>query len=118
MIARLSLRHADGAAGRAGRDRRRRTGRGPGAGASRHAVAGSLLLAKQIVEIKGVKSMFAPLVRGVVEKTKDIVMQTNFMWAKDINEVAAIVRRTSMPRAARSSMRPRASTRAISPSRN
>ncbi|HUD86092.1 MAG TPA: hypothetical protein VMR17_06540, partial [Xanthobacteraceae bacterium] len=48
-----------------------------------------LLLAKQIVEIKGVKAMFDPLVRGVVIKTKDSVLQTNLMWAKDLNEIAA-----------------------------
>ncbi len=27
--------------------------------------------------------MFEPIVRGVVEKAKDMFMQTNFMWAKD-----------------------------------
>jgi len=29
-------------------------------------------------------------VAGVVEKTKDMFMQTNFMWANDLNAVAAI----------------------------
>ena len=48
----------------------------------------AILIAKQIVEIKGVKKLFEPLVRGVVEKVKDQFMQTNFMWAKDLNEVA------------------------------
>ncbi len=37
------------------------------------------------------QNVFVPLVRGVVEKTKDMFMQTNFMWAKDLNEVAVIV---------------------------
>ena len=59
---------------------------------------GALLLAKQIVEIKGVKNVFAPLVRGVVEKTKDMFMQTNFMWAKDLDEVAAIEEKKYAPR--------------------
>jgi uncharacterized protein len=49
----------------------------------------SILIAKQIIEIKGVNSMFDPLVRGVVEKVKNQFMETNFMWAKDLNEVAA-----------------------------
>ncbi len=49
----------------------------------------SLLLAKQIMQIKGVDAMFPPLVRGVVDKVKNQFMQTNFMWAKDINEIAA-----------------------------
>jgi hypothetical protein len=49
----------------------------------------ALLLAKQIVELKGVRGMFDPMVRGVVEKAKAVFMQTNFMLAKDLNEVAA-----------------------------
>jgi hypothetical protein len=48
----------------------------------------SLLLAKQIVELKGVKQMMDPVVVGVVEKVKGVIMQQNFMWQKDINEVA------------------------------
>jgi len=58
----------------------------------------ALLLAKQIVEIKGVQSMFAPLVRGVVEKTKNMFMQTNFMWAEDLDQVAAIEENKLAPR--------------------
>lgn len=58
----------------------------------------ALLLAKQIVEIKGVQNVFAPLVRGVVEKTKQMFMQTNFMWEKDLNEVAAIEEKKYAPR--------------------
>jgi hypothetical protein len=57
-----------------------------------------LALAKQIVEIKGVKAIFAPLVRGVVQKTKDTVMQTNFMWGKDLNEIAAQIEKEYQPR--------------------
>jgi hypothetical protein len=53
----------------------------------------ALLISKQIVEIKGVKEIYQPLVRGVVQKVKDLVMQTNFMWAKDLNEVAANMER-------------------------
>lgn len=58
----------------------------------------AILLAKQIVEIKGVQNVFAPLVRGVVQKTKDMFMQTNFMWQKDLNEVAAIEEKKYAPR--------------------
>jgi hypothetical protein len=57
-----------------------------------------LLLAKQIVDIKGVKAMFEPLVRGVVEKTKETVLQSNFIWAKDINEIAAGIAKDYEPR--------------------
>ena len=51
----------------------------------------SLLIAKQIVELKGVRGMFDPMVRGVVEKAKGMFMQTNFNLAKDLNEIAAIL---------------------------
>jgi hypothetical protein len=51
----------------------------------------SLLIAKQIVELKGVRNMFDPMVRGVVEKAKAMFMQTNFNLAKDLNDVAAIL---------------------------
>ncbi len=58
----------------------------------------AILLAKQIVEIKGVQNIFAPLVRGVVAKTKNMFMQTNFMWAKDLDQVAAIEEKQLAPR--------------------
>jgi hypothetical protein len=48
----------------------------------------ALLLAKQILEIKHVEDVFKPLIRGVVIKTRDMFMQTNFMWGKDLNEIA------------------------------
>src|SRR6201982_3412178 len=45
-------------------------------------------LAKQILETKHADNIFDPLIRGVVVKTRDFFMQTNFMWGKDLNEVA------------------------------
>lgn len=58
----------------------------------------AFLLAKQIVEVKGVQNIFTPLVRGVVVKTKNMFMQTNFMWAKDLDQVAAIEEKRLAPR--------------------
>ena len=58
----------------------------------------SILIAKQIIEIKGVKKLFEPLIRGVVEKVKNQFMQTNFMWSKDLNEVAAKLIKEYEPR--------------------
>jgi uncharacterized protein len=49
----------------------------------------SILLAKQILQIKHADNIFVPLIRGVVVKTRDFFMATNFMWSKDLNEVAA-----------------------------
>jgi len=55
--------------------------------------AAAIQLAKQIVDLKGIRDIYVPLVRGVVNKTRDVFMQTNFMWANDLNEVAAIEQR-------------------------
>ncbi len=59
----------------------------------------ALLIAKQIMQIKGVDAMFPSLVRGVVDKVKNQFMQTNFMWGKDLNEVAANLQKEYAPRA-------------------
>jgi uncharacterized protein len=48
---------------------------------------GAMLIAKQIVQLKGVESIMGPIARGVVEKVKNSVMQTNFMFQKDIDEI-------------------------------
>lgn len=58
----------------------------------------AILLAKQIVDIKNVKALFQPIVRGVVQKTKDVFLQTNFMWEKDLNAVADDVQKKYDPR--------------------
>jgi hypothetical protein len=61
---------------------------------------GALLLAKQIVQVKSVKDAFQPIVRGVVQKTKDGFLQTNFMWSKDLNDSALTVEKQFQPRVA------------------
>jgi hypothetical protein len=53
----------------------------------------ALLVARQILEIKHVEDVFKPMIRGVVIKTRDMFMQTNFMWGKDLNEIAANLER-------------------------
>jgi len=59
----------------------------------------AILLAKQIIALKGVDKLFYPLVRGVVKKVTDQFMQTNFMWANDLNQVAAQLEKQYAPRA-------------------
>jgi hypothetical protein len=59
---------------------------------------GALLLAKQIVQIKNVKEVFQPIIGGVVQKVKEGFLQTNFMWSKDLNEVALNVQTEFEPR--------------------
>jgi hypothetical protein len=59
---------------------------------------GALLLAKQIVQIKKVDEVFKPIVAGIVTKSRDMFLQTNFMYQKDIDEVALSVGRQFAPR--------------------
>jgi uncharacterized protein len=59
---------------------------------------GALLLAKQIVEIKKVNDVFNPIVAGVVTKARNMFLQTNYMYQKDIDEVAANVTKQFSPR--------------------
>lgn len=60
----------------------------------------AILIAKQILELKNSKAnVYAPLIRGVIEKAKNEFMQTNFMYAKDLNEVAADMEKQFEPRA-------------------
>lgn len=60
--------------------------------------AAAILIAKQILQLKETKqSVFEPLVRGVIEKDKEQFMQTNYMWAKDLNEVAASLEKQYAP---------------------
>jgi uncharacterized protein len=54
----------------------------------------SILIAKQILELKGVQGVFQPLVRGVVEKVRTMVLNDNFMWQKDIDDAAAVAHKT------------------------
>ena len=58
----------------------------------------ALLIAKQIVEIKGAKGIYEPIARGVIQRVKNQFMQTNFMWAKDLNEIAINLERDYTPR--------------------
>jgi len=53
-----------------------------------HPSPAAILIAKQIVELKGAKEIYQPLLRGVIQKVKNQYMQTNFMYAKDLNEIA------------------------------
>jgi hypothetical protein len=58
----------------------------------------AILIAKQIVELKGAKEIYEPLVRGVIQKVKSQFMQTNFMYGKDLNEIANNLERDYAPR--------------------
>jgi uncharacterized protein len=67
-------------------------------GATPQVSSGALLLAKQIVQIKSVDDVFKPIVAGVVQKAREMFLQTNFMYQKDIDEVAFSVGKQFAPR--------------------
>jgi uncharacterized protein len=58
----------------------------------------AILLAKQIMDLKHVKELYNPLIRGVVIKARDTFMQTNFMWAKDLSDIANQLQQKYAPR--------------------
>jgi hypothetical protein len=59
---------------------------------------GAIQLARQILELKHAQDIFQPIIRGLIYKTRDTFMQTNFMWAKDLNEIAANLQTKYAPR--------------------
>jgi len=54
--------------------------------------ANAILLAKEVVTLKGGMVMFEPLIPGVVETAKNVFLQQNPMLSKELNEVAAQLR--------------------------
>lgn len=56
--------------------------------------------AGEILEVKGSMAMFEPLVPGVVEQSKNTLLQMNPNLFKDLNEVAANLRKEYGPRMA------------------
>lgn len=60
--------------------------------------ASAIALAKEVLVLKGSTNILDPLVVGVVEQTKNVLMQTNFNVAKDLNEVALELRKELAPR--------------------
>lgn len=60
----------------------------------------SLLVAKQLVTVTGAAVLFNPLIAGVVEQAKNLYLQQNPGLAKDLNEIAAKMRKDLQPRLA------------------
>ena len=49
----------------------------------------AIATAKEVITAKGANALYAPLVSGVIERTKVVLLQSNPMLGKDLNEVAA-----------------------------
>ena len=51
----------------------------------------AIAAAKEILELKKASAMYAGAVPGIVQKTKEQLLQNNLNYQKDLNEVAVIV---------------------------
>jgi uncharacterized protein len=51
----------------------------------------AIAAAKEILTMKNASAMYANAVPGLVQKTKDALLQANLNYQKDLNEVAVIV---------------------------
>jgi uncharacterized protein len=54
---------------------------------------GAIAAAKEMIEMKGAMNMFEPLVPGVIESAKNTFLRTNPGLSKDLNDVAATLRK-------------------------
>jgi len=71
----------------------------PAAHAQQHqASPASLLIAKQLINVTGATQLFDPLIAGVIEQAKLLYLQQNPGLAKDLNEIAANMRKQLQPR--------------------
>lgn len=60
--------------------------------------ANQIALASEILDIKGSMTIFAPLIPGVVEQSKNTLLQMNPSLFKDLEAVAADLRKEYAPR--------------------
>jgi hypothetical protein len=63
----------------------------PAAAAPKPASPAAIAAAKEILAMKNAEAMYANAVPGMVEQTKNTLMQSNLNYQKDLNEVAVIV---------------------------
>lgn len=63
----------------------------PAAPAQSKASPAAIAAAKEILQIKNASGMYAGAVPGLVDKTKNALIQQNLNYQKDLNEVAPIV---------------------------
>ena len=63
----------------------------PAAPAAPKSSPAAIAAAKEILAMKNANAMYANAVPGMVQKTKDALMQQNLNYQKDLNEVAPIV---------------------------
>jgi hypothetical protein len=60
--------------------------------------AANINLAKELIVLKGGNVMFEPIVPGVIETAKNVLLQSSPMYAKDLNEIAGQLRKEYDPK--------------------
>jgi hypothetical protein len=55
------------------------------------ATPAALAAAKEVLAMKNVAAMYASAIPNIVQQTKDVLLQSNLNYQKDLNEVAVIV---------------------------
>ena len=63
-----------------------------GANAQQQPGPGALAAAKELIELKGAAHMFDPVVPGVIETAKNLLLSTSPNLSKDLNEISAQLR--------------------------
>lgn len=58
----------------------------------------AIATARKLIDLKGASNMYDPVFVGIILKTKDTLLQTNPMVAKDLDAVALQVRNEFRPR--------------------
>jgi hypothetical protein len=69
-----------------------------GAALAQQPSAGAIAAARELVELKGGSQMFDPVVTGIVERTKAVLVQTSPQLSKDLNDVSTQLRNEFGPR--------------------
>jgi uncharacterized protein len=73
---------------------------GVGGAAAQQPSPTAIATAKEVLTAKGANSLYSPLVSGVIERTKTVLLRSNPMLEKDLNEVATKLHADYAPRSA------------------
>ena len=71
---------------------------GQDARAQQQPSAAQTALAMELLQLKGSLNAFDPMIDGAIEYHKGILLQTNPMMSKDLNDVTTIIRAEMLPR--------------------
>jgi uncharacterized protein len=69
-----------------------------GAAQAQQPTPAAIELARQVIQVKGGNNMFDPIVPGVIESAKNMFLPTNPGLSKDLNEVAAQLKKEYEPK--------------------